>query len=121
MLFPLIGLCIGGIIGLLFPTHIPAEYSQYVAVAILASLDSVIGGLNAKLKGTYKEDIFISGFFTNAIFAAILTYIGKRLDLDLYLAAIVVFGTRLFQNVAEIRRYLLKNYKKKGKIEETNN
>jgi small basic protein len=121
MYIPFVGLCIGAIIGLLFPTHIPVEYSQYVAVAILASLDSVLGGINAKLKGTYKEDIFISGFFTNAVFAALLTYIGKRLDLDLYLAAIVVFGTRLFQNIAEIRRYMLKKYKKKDRIEEANN
>lgn len=121
MLIPFIGLCVGAFFGLLYPTHIPLEYSQYVAVAILASLDSVLGGYNAKLKGTYKEDIFISGFFTNAVFAALLTFIGKRLDLDLYLAAIVVFGTRLFQNIAEIRRYLLKNYKKKGKLEDINN
>lgn len=121
MLLPLIGLCVGAISGLLFPQNIPAEYSQYVAVAILAALDSVVGGINAKTKKTYEEWIFISGFICNAIFAALLTYLGKLLGLDLYLAAILVFGSRMLQNIAEIRRYLLKNYKNKDKMKSVTN
>lgn len=108
MLLPFMGLIFGLFLGLLFPVHIPAKYSQYVAIAILAALDSVFGGINAKLSGKYNEKIFISGFFGNAFIAAGLTMIGARLDLNLYLAAVVAFGTRLFQNFAEIRRYLLK-------------
>jgi small basic protein len=113
---PIIGLALGLLLGVIFPVHIPAKYSQYVAIAILAALDSVFGGINAKLSGKYNEKIFISGFFGNAVIAAGLTMIGARLDLNLYLAAVVVFGTRLFQNFAEIRRYLLKLSVKKDKI-----
>ncbi|NTW05851.1 MAG: small basic family protein, partial [Peptococcaceae bacterium] len=40
--------------------------------------------------------------------AAGLAFIGERLGIDLYLAAVVAFGVRLFQNLAIIRRNLLK-------------
>jgi small basic protein len=116
MFFPIFGLTLGILLGLLFPVHIPAQYSPYVAIAILAALDSVFGGINAKLANRYSERIFISGFFGNAFIAAALTAIGAKLDLNLYLAAVIVFGTRLFQNFAEIRRYLLKLPVKKDKI-----
>ena len=116
MLLPILGLLAGLAIGYIFPVHISARYSQYVAIAILAALDSVFGGINAKLNGKYDEKIFISGFFGNSAIAAGLAMLGTRLDLNLYLAAIVVFGTRLFQNFAEIRRYLLNLPGKKDKI-----
>lgn len=116
MFLPMVGLAVGLVSGLVFPVHIPPKYSQYVAIAILAALDSVFGGINAKLHGKYNEKIFISGFFGNAVIAAGLTMIGAKLDLNLYLAAVVVFGTRLFQNFAEIRRYLLNLSIKKDKM-----
>ena len=116
MLLPIIGICFGILIGFIFPMYIPSSFSQYVAVAILASLDSVFGGANARLHGKFDVKIFISGFFGNALLAAMLAYIGKGLGLDLYLAAVVVFGSRLFQNFAEIRRYLLKSPQKKDNI-----
>lgn len=36
--------------------------------------------------------------------AALLAYIGVQLGVDLYLAAVVAFGVRLFQNIAIIHR-----------------
>jgi hypothetical protein len=47
-------------------------------------------------------------FFSNALLAAGLAFVGERLGIDLYLAAVVAFGVRLFQNLAIIRRHLLK-------------
>ncbi|AEJ43153.1 protein of unknown function DUF1290 [Alicyclobacillus acidocaldarius subsp. acidocaldarius Tc-4-1] len=38
--------------------------------------------------------------------AALLAYIGNQLGVDLYLAAVVAFGVRLFQNIAVIRRHV---------------
>ncbi|NLM49911.1 MAG: DUF1290 domain-containing protein, partial [Clostridiaceae bacterium] len=50
------------------------------------------------------------------IFAAFLTYIGNKLEVDIYMAAVVAFGTRLFQNFATIRRFLLNKFNKRGII-----
>ena len=45
---PILGLIIGILIGVFFiPVNIPSVYSNYVAVAILAALDSVFGGIAA--------------------------------------------------------------------------
>jgi len=103
-------LIIGIILALFSSFNVSAEISSYVAIAILAGLDSVFGGFAANINNNFKMKIFITGFFGNAILAAALTYMGKLLDVDIYFAAIVVFGTRLFQNFAIIRRYLLNKY-----------
>jgi small basic protein len=41
---------------------------------------------------------------------------GEKLGVDLYLAAILVFGNRMFLNFAIIRRYLLNKLKKQDNI-----
>lgn len=99
---------LGTMIALFVPFNIPTEVTLYAAVAILAGFDSIFGGLVAYLNNNFKLNIFLSGFFGNAVLAAILTYIGTLLNVDLSIAAIVVFGTRLFQNFATLRRILSK-------------
>ena len=112
-----IGVILGVLVGVFMPITIPAKYSIYVAVAILASLDTVCGVFVASLKKKFDLSIFLSGFFLNAILAAILTYIGEKIGIQLYLAAIVAFGNRLFFNFGIIRRILIKRYMKKKDIE----
>lgn len=118
-MYALIGLLIGAVAGILIPWSIPSSYSLYVAMGLLAALDSACGGINARIQRRFKLDIFISGFFGNAVIAVFLTYVGRRLGMDLYLAAVVVFGTRLFQNFAEIRRELLTLRQNGNKINQT--
>lgn len=107
MVYALIGILIGAIIGFLLPYTYNTAYTLYISVAILASLDSVFGGIRANLEHKFDTKIFISGFFGNAILAAFLAYIGDRLGFPLYYAAIFTFGTRLFDNFAKIRRLWL--------------
>ena len=114
----LIGLVAGLLIGAFFPWTIPAQWSLYVAAGLLAALDSALGGMNARIKKSFNLSIFLSGFFGNAIIAVFLTWLGDKLGLPLYLAAVVVFGTRMFQNFAEIRRELLTLRQKKARIEQ---
>lgn len=99
-----IGCIIGALIGTNIPT-IPYTYSGYLAIAIIAALDSVFGGITSTLKKSFDMKIFISGFFVNAILAIALTYLGEKLNVDIYLAAVVVFVGRMFNNLGTIRRY----------------
>jgi len=115
-MIPIIGLIVGIIVGVFVPYNIPQQYSNYVAVAILAALDSVFGGIAATVQGNFDMKIFLSGFFGNAFLAAGLAYIGDQLGIQLYLAAVFAFGNRLFLNFAIIRRYILKKMIKKDKI-----
>lgn len=111
MIIPLIGLIIGILLGIFLPISIPVQYSSYMSVAILAALDSVFGGVRASIEKTFDIEIFISGFFGNAILAAILTYIGDQLGVPIFYAAIFAFGVRLFQNFAIIRREIFSSHK----------
>ena len=107
MLLPLVGLLVGILLGLVLNVNVGFELSRYSAVAILAALDSVLGAVRAELDGVYDNRIFVSGFVVNAAVAVLLTFIGDRLGLDLYLVALITFGLRIFQNVALIRRHYL--------------
>jgi len=65
------------------------------------------GAVRSILEDKFNTEIFVSGFFGNAILAGFLAYIGDRLGVPLYYAAIFAFGSRLFQNFAIIRRHFL--------------
>ncbi|MBU2702982.1 small basic protein [Sporomusaceae bacterium BoRhaA] len=108
MMLPFLGLVFGILIGSFFPFSIPVEYAKFMSVALLASLDSVFGGWRSALEEKFDNTVFITGFFTNALLAAALVYVGDRLGIDLYYVATLAFGLRVFQNLAIIRRYFLK-------------
>ncbi|MGE9971676.1 small basic family protein [Candidatus Pseudoscillospira sp. SGI.172] len=114
----LIGLTAGLLLGFLIPLHFPASMTLYVGVGLLAALDSALGGMRSRLKGEFHLPIFLSGTIGNAAIAVFLTALGERMGIPMYLAAVVVFGTRMFQNFGEIRRELLTSKPKKDKIKQ---
>lgn len=108
VLLALVGLTLGVTIGLNVPMVLPQVYAQYLGLGVLAALDSVFGGIRAALENHYDNHIFLTGFFSNILLAAGLAYIGTKLGVPLSTAAVVAFGVRLFQNLAIIRRHILK-------------
>ncbi len=121
MLFTVIGIAVGVAVALFIPWVVTPGYSIYLAVSILAALDSVFGGIYASLKKNFNMAIFVSGLICNALLACLIIFFGEKLGLDLYLAVVVVFGTRLFNNFASIRHHIISNYafsKKVTPIEE---
>jgi small basic protein len=120
-----IAILIGCILGAILGTNAPMisyTYSSYLAIAIIAALDSVFGGITSVIKKNFDLKIFITGFFGNAILSILLTILGQKLNVDIYLAAIVVFVGRMFTNLAIIRRYYVDKWsmklKSKNKDEE---
>ena len=114
MIFITIIICsiLGIILGINLPT-ISYSYSGYLAIAIVAALDSVFGGITGVLKGNFDIKIFVSGFFGNAILAILLTYLGEKLNVDIYLAAVIVFVGRMFTNLSIIRRIYIEKWEAK--------
>ncbi|GAA0495044.1 small basic family protein [Salinibacillus aidingensis] len=113
MWLTLLFLIIGVVLGLLTDIRIPELYASYLAVAVLAAFDTLIGGIRSHLEEKFDEQIFVTGFFTNISLAALLVFVGVQLGIDLYLAAVFAFGIRLFQNIAMIRRILLERFRYK--------
>ena len=105
----IIACVLGVIVGLNAPM-ISYTYSSYLAIAIIAALDSVFGGVASVINKKFDMKIFISGFFGNAILAILLTVLGEKLNIDIYLAAIVVFVGRMFNNLGIIRRYYVEKW-----------
>jgi small basic protein len=110
---PIIGLILGLVIGLSSNLVLPVGYASYMAIAILAALDSVFGGLRSALEEKYDNMVFVSGFFMNILMATLLTYLGVKLGVDLVLGATVAFSIRIFQNLGIIRRQLLERWRRR--------
>ena len=114
----LIGCMLGIIIGVNMPI-IPYMYSSYLAISIVAALDTVLGGIVATINKKFDLKTFVSGFFGNSILSILLTYLGEKLNVDIYIGAIVVFVGRMFNNFTIIRRHYIDVWNKKisNKIE----
>ena len=115
-MIPILGLIVGLAIGLIVPYSIPDGYSVYIAVVILALLDSVLGGTVAVYQGRFDLKVFISGFLGNSVIALALAFIGEQMDVPLYLGAVFAFGNRLFENFATVRRLLSAEHEKRKAI-----
>jgi small basic protein len=100
----LFGLIVGALLAILLRPTVPQDLSRYVAMAVVAAMDSALGGVRAYLERTFNDRVFVIAFLLNAALAIFLVWIGDQLTVDLATGVAVVFGVRIFQNLAAIRR-----------------
>jgi len=108
-----LAIIVGCILGAIFGMNAPMisyTYSTYLAIAVIAALDSVFGGISSVLRKNFDLKIFLSGFFVNSILSILLTILGQKLNVDIYLATIFVFISRMFNNLTIIRRYYVEKW-----------
>ena len=105
-MFALLGLVVGALIALVLRPTVPTELTRYVAMGVVAAVDASIGGIRAYVEHTFNDRVFVLSFVTNALAAAGLVWLGDQLSVDLTTAVVVVFGIRIFQNLAALRRRL---------------
>lgn len=105
----LVALLAGIVVGLVAQPSLPAGLAPYLPVVVVAALDTVLEGARARLEGGYQEAEFIVAFVSNSLLASFVVWVGDRLGIpDLSIGVIVVFGVRMFQSLASIRRYLFR-------------
>ena len=110
-----LAIIVGCILGAILGTNAPIisyTYSTYLAIAVIAALDSVFGGITSVLKKTFDLKVFLSGFFVNSILSILLTVLGQKLNVYIYLETIFVFVRRMFNNLTIIRRYYVEKWSK---------
>jgi small basic protein len=109
---PIIGFLFGFAVFYTFrPEGVPFQVAEYLSLAVLAGLDSVFGGVRAGVERRFRGDVFLSGFLVNMILAVLLVYLGTVIGVtDLYLAAVVTLGGRIFLNLSVIRRHWLEKH-----------
>src|SRR6266550_4959369 len=107
-LLPIVGLVIGALLAVLLKVGPQGGLTgQYMAVACLAGLDTICGGVRSGLEGKYTNEVFVSGFVSNIVIAFFLAWLGDRIGLDLFLAIALVLGLRIYTNLSLIRRFML--------------
>ncbi len=121
MFIVIIAIILGIVLGFYLPVPTNQVISLYFIVAIFAALDSIMGAIRSILSDEYDSKIFISGVILNTVVAVVLAYIGDKLGLPLYYAAIFVFGTRIFSNISIIRRLVIISNRAKKMVNKKNN
>ena len=124
ILLPLVALALGFALIYWLPGGTYAAndaVARYTAIAVLAGLDTVLGGLRAHLSDDFDDVVFVTGFFVNALLAGVLVLLGERLGLEtglgdqrvsaMMIAAVVVFGSRIFNNLAALRRIFIQQWR----------
>ncbi len=110
LIMPLVGIVAGFLAVFFTPATIETYLGPYFSLATLAGMDSVCGGIRSGLEGKFSDHILLSGFLMNTLIAAALAYLGDRIGVDLFLAAVVLLGGRIFLNISLIRRYLINEW-----------
>ena len=109
MLVLLLALALGVTLGLLVNISVPVGLLTYVGVIVLAAMDSCLGGIKAALEQNFDDKVFVFGFLTNTLMATFIVFIGDRIGVqELYLAAVVAFGMRVFDNLGSVRHLLFR-------------
>lgn len=108
ILIPIFALLIGAMLAKLIGMGPTQNWvGTYLAVACVAGLDSVVGGIRSGLEGKFSTDVFITGFISNIGIAFFMAWLGDRIGTNLLLAAVLIMGTRIFTNLSLIRRFVL--------------
>ena len=108
MWLPILALIIGFFIVYLPHINVSPEYADYVGLALVAGLDSLAGAVHSIIEGKFNDRIFISGFFSNTIIAALLLYLGDMLGIrNVAVAIMVALVIRIFSNLGFVRRYII--------------
>jgi small basic protein len=107
---PALGLAVGVVAGLLLHPDVPLWMQPYLPIAVVAALDAVFGALRALLQGVFDDRVFVVSFLGNVLVAAVIVFIGDQLGVGAQLSTgvVVVFGIRIFTNVAAVRRQLFR-------------
>jgi small basic protein len=119
---PVIGFLVGFFAVWYQGVTVPSDYASYLSLAAIAGIDTILGGIRSGLEGRFNSDVFLSGFLANTLMAALLAYFGDQIGVpDLYLAAVLVLGWRIFLNLSLIRRNILVHFSKRSTAENLTN
>jgi small basic protein len=102
---PLLSLLAGALLAILLRPSVPETLTPYVAIGVVVAIDSAFGGFRSYLERTFNDRVFVLAFVSNAALGIFLVWVGDQLGVsDFGTAVVIVFGVRIFQNLAAIRR-----------------
>lgn len=111
ILIALIAIVAGYFLGIYYQVPLEDMWVNYVALAVVSGIDSVMGGIRSHMEDKFQTDIFLTGFFGNILLAAGLVWVGDQMGVNLFLVVAIVLGWRVFTNLSLIRRILLNRWR----------
>ncbi len=112
MIYVVAGLVLGVVAGLNLNLIYSPEYSVYIALAVLAMLNTIFNMLSENLKGDLtpvKSGVFL---VSDLLFGLFLAYVGEQLGLPVYLAAVFAFGNNIYKKLRIMIDFMLEKYNK---------
>jgi small basic protein len=101
-LVPLLGLLLGVTLANTLSFSVTEDLSVFIAVGLIITLDLLVEGASQYLSGKFSLRSMMLTYFFNLLFAYFLLTIGNLMRIDLYIALFIVFGIKLFSNLAYI-------------------
>ena len=89
----------GAAVALLLRPTVSPDQSRYLAMAVVAAIDSSFGGLRAHLEQTFSDRLFVLAFVTNAAVAVLLVWKSAH---DLEHVKNILSGSSLYVNDAQL-------------------
>lgn len=110
MLYVIAGVVLGVIAGLKLNVEYNPEYIVYISLAILAMINTIFNILCENFNGETKILKSVLYLFSDLLFALFLGYIGERLGLPIYLAAVFAFGNNIYKNMKIMLDFVIAKY-----------
>lgn len=98
---------LGFTLAFLLPLKVTEAAKLYLSMAILVGLATSTKIILDLLRGKKLLKDWLVEITGNLLLSTFLVYISKGLNIPLYYAAIIYFGTQIFEKTGEIRYFLL--------------
>jgi small basic protein len=102
ILLPLIAVLAGFLLANRVELTLSEEISVYLAVGLVLTIDLLVEGVRRYVKGEFILKALIFNYTANLLFSYFFLRIGNLVRIDLYIPLFIVFGMKLFSNLAYI-------------------
>ena len=105
MFYSILGLIVGLLIGLNLTITYSTVFTLYITISILILLNGIFRTLNKEEMVVHKE-VALLGF--EIAISSLIAFLGETLGVSLYLAVILAFGIKIFDNSLNFIKNIIK-------------
>lgn len=105
MFFSILGLIVGLLIGINLTITYSTVFTLYITISILILINGIFRILNKENVVIHKEVLLLA---FEIVLSTIIAFLGETLGISLYLAVVLAFGIRIFENSREFIKKIIK-------------
>jgi len=105
MFFSILGLIVGLLIGINLTITYSTVFTLYITISILILINGIFRVLNKREVSIQKE---VGLLIFEIILSSVIAFLGETLGVSLYLAVVLAFGIKIFDNSREFFKKIIK-------------